>query len=76
MAATCLRTCGVTRLSVSDGHISVASAMYFCTIRSTASRLRRPPRMLVNRGSPSLPGRSVSQERNRQSQPDYADIAL
>ena len=69
MAAACLRTCGVTRLSLSDGHTSVASAVYFCTIRSTASRLRRPPRMLVNRGSPLLPspllpGRSVSQERS------------
>ena len=64
MAVACLRTCGVTRFSLSDGHTSVASAVYFCTIRSTASRLRRPPRMLVNRGSPSLPGRSVSQERS------------
>ena len=63
MAAAWRRTCGVTRLSLSDGHTLVASAAYFCTIRSTASRLRRPPRMLVNRASRSLPGRSANQER-------------
>ena len=54
MAAVCRRTCGLTRLSTSDGQVFAAMWVYFRTIRSTASQLKRPRRLLMNNGSSEL----------------------
>ena len=64
IAALCLNTCGLTRLVFSVRQLSDATVTYLRTIRSTASRLRRSPRLLTNSGSSSSAARSASQVRS------------